>query len=137
MRNRKAGSMQNWYLEPKWVSKFTAQTAEKDKTKEFNINLDVVPKDIIYGINRFQHKQKKGSIDVWWLYDDGGLTLLMPHILTTRSQWKHCTLRVFTLANRKDELDLEKRKYLLIFKKKKIHFKVFSSFIYFLAWLHF
>lgn len=23
-------------------------------------------------ITRFQRKQKKGTIDVWWLYDDGG-----------------------------------------------------------------
>jgi hypothetical protein len=28
--------------------------------------------------------KRKGTIDVWWLYDDGGLTLLLPYILTTR-----------------------------------------------------
>ena len=31
----------------------------------------------------FQHKHT-GHIDVYWLYDDGGLTLLLPYILTTR-----------------------------------------------------
>lgn len=31
-----------------------------------------LPKDIMNEITRFQRKQKKGSIDVWWLYDDGG-----------------------------------------------------------------
>jgi len=87
------------------------ENEQKDKINESTaVNMEVVPKDIIRSINQFQRKQKKGTIDVWWLYDDGGLTMLIPYILTTRSQWKHCTLRVFTLSDRKDELDLEKRK---------------------------
>ena len=51
-----------------------------------------------------------GNIDVWWLYDDGGLTLLLPYILTTRAQFADCSMRVFALANRRDELDRETRK---------------------------
>ena len=31
-----------------------------------------------------QAGKRTGTIDVWWLYDDGGLTLLLPYILTTR-----------------------------------------------------
>jgi len=58
-------------------------------------------------IQQFQVKQRKGHIDVWWLYDDGGLTLLLPHILKTRKQFKDCKLRVFSLANKADELDQE------------------------------
>lgn len=30
-----------------------------------------IPKEVVLDINRFQRKQKKGTIDVWWLYDDG------------------------------------------------------------------
>merc|ERR1712079_732570 len=56
-------------------------------------------------IEMFQDKKRTGYIDVWWLYDDGGLTLLLPYILTTRKQFKSCKLRVFSLANRADELD--------------------------------
>ncbi|KAG7233647.1 hypothetical protein INR49_006761 [Caranx melampygus] len=43
---------------------------------------------------QFKKKQPKGTIDVWWLFDDGGLTLLLPYILTTR-KWKDCELRIF------------------------------------------
>ncbi|KAB7507823.1 Solute carrier family 12 member 2, partial [Armadillidium nasatum] len=68
-----------------------------------------LPKDVLDNITMFQRKQKKGTIDVWWLYDDGGLTLLLPYILTTRNQWSGCKLRVFALANRKDELAMEQR----------------------------
>lgn len=31
-----------------------------------------LPKHIINSITVFRKKQKKGTIDVWWLYDDGG-----------------------------------------------------------------
>lgn len=60
--------------------------------------------------HHFQNKKRTGTIDVWWLYDDGGLTLLLPYILTTRDQFVDCSLRVFTLANKRDELDRETRK---------------------------
>lgn len=31
-----------------------------------------LPKEILNSVTLFQRKQKKGIIDVWWLYDDGG-----------------------------------------------------------------
>ena len=95
-----------------------------------------LPKETLNSVTLFQRKQKKGIIDVWWLYDDGGsclvnwkkffcqlfvclintdlfttgLTLLLPYILTTRPNWSSCKLRVFCLANRKEELDSEQRR---------------------------
>ena len=51
-------------------------------------------------------KKHVGYIDVWWLYDDGGLTLLIPYILTMRKQYAECALRIFALAqdaNNKEE----------------------------------
>jgi len=74
-------------------------------------------------IEMFRDKQKKtGIIDVWWLYDDGGLTLLLPHILTTRKQFKSCKLRVFTLANRNHALDQQQRKMAMLLAKFRIDF---------------
>jgi len=40
------------------------------------------------------------TLDVYWLYDDGGLTLLLPHILTTRMRFARCKLRVFFLSDK-------------------------------------
>ncbi|KFP72011.1 Solute carrier family 12 member 1, partial [Acanthisitta chloris] len=45
---------------------------------------------------QFKKKQGKGTIDIWWLFDDGGLTILIPYILTIRKKWKNCKLRIFT-----------------------------------------
>ncbi|XP_060112194.1 solute carrier family 12 member 3-like [Heteronotia binoei] len=43
----------------------------------------------------FQGKQKKKNIDIYWLFDDGGLTLLIPYLLTRRKRWSRCKVRVF------------------------------------------
>eukprot|EP00102_Acyrthosiphon_pisum_P016810 XP_008187908.1 PREDICTED: bumetanide-sensitive sodium-(potassium)-chloride cotransporter isoform X1 [Acyrthosiphon pisum] len=81
-----------------------------------------LPKDIMNEITRFQRKQKKGSIDVWWLYDDGGLTLLLPYILSTRGNWSSCKLRVFTIANKKDQLEFEQRSIASLLAKFRIDY---------------
>lgn len=69
-----------------------------------------ISKDILDAVTRFQRKQKKGTIDVWWLYDDGGLTLLLPYIISTRRNWSNSKLRVFALSNKHSELEYEQRK---------------------------
>jgi len=79
-------------------------------------------KSVVADITQFQAKKRKGTIDVWWLYDDGGLTLLLPYILTTRSQFSDCSLRVFTLANRRDELDRETRNMISLLAKFRIDY---------------
>jgi len=81
-----------------------------------------VSKDIVSDMTQFQSAKRSGNIDVWWLYDDGGLTLLLPYILTTRQQFSDCKLRVFTLANRKDELDRETRNMAALLAKFRIEF---------------
>ena len=62
-----------------------------------------LPAEVQNSICRFRMKQKRGTIDVWWLYDDGGLSMLLPHILTTRSNWANSKLRVFCLADANEE----------------------------------
>lgn len=69
-----------------------------------------VPKEILDNLNVFNRKQGKGTIDVWWLYDDGGLTILIPYIISTRAYWSNCKIRIFALTNRKLELEMEERK---------------------------
>nr|CAD7400091.1 unnamed protein product [Timema poppensis] len=82
----------------------------------------LLTKDVLNNLTRFQRKQKKGTIDVWWLYDDGGLTLLLPYIINTRRNWSSCKLRVFALANKKDELDFEQRGMASLLAKFRIDY---------------
>ncbi|XP_076332083.1 solute carrier family 12 member 2-like [Tachypleus tridentatus] len=81
-----------------------------------------VPADVMNAVDQFQRKQKKGTIDVWWLYDDGGLTMLIPYILTTRSQWNGCKLRVFSLSHRESDLDRAQANLSVLLKKFRISF---------------
>jgi solute carrier family 12 sodium/potassium/chloride transporter 2 len=78
--------------------------------------------EVIASIQQFQEKERHGFIDVWWLYDDGGLTLLLPHILKTRKQFKHCKLRVFKLANHNDQLDMETRNMASMLSRFRIEY---------------
>jgi len=82
----------------------------------------VLPRSVISSITQFQRKQRKGTIDVWWLYDDGGLTILIPYLLTTRSQFSGCTLRIFTVTSRKDELGTEQRNMAALLAKFRIDY---------------
>lgn len=66
-----------------------------------------LPKEVVDSMNYFQVKRPKGTIDVWWLYDDGGLTLLLPYIISTRPNWSNCKIRIFALSNRKQDLQVE------------------------------
>jgi solute carrier family 12 sodium/potassium/chloride transporter 2 len=91
--------------------------AEKEKRKKYRESIvystregTCVPKETVNAIEIFQKKQPKGTIDVWWLYDDGGLTILLPYIISMRSKWSNCKIRVFALTNRKMELEVEERK---------------------------
>merc|ERR550539_2089769 len=76
-------------------------------------------------MTQFRSKeQKNGTIDVYWLYDDGGLTVLLPHILTTRSKFQKCKLRIFFLSNkRKEELEEEALNMQELLEKFRIEFQ--------------
>lgn len=52
-----------------------------------------LPKDVLADLTQFTRKRSHAVIDVWWLYDDGGLTLLLPYIISTRRTWQSCKLR--------------------------------------------
>lgn len=103
---------------------------ERQRTRTRTISTSVyqdtegkpLAKEIVGDITQFQVRKRSGTIDVWWLYDDGGLTLLIPYILTTRQQFAECKLRVFSLANKKDELDRETRNMAALLAKFRIDF---------------
>jgi hypothetical protein len=67
----------------------------KDDRKE-----SYIPPEVMTSVNQFRRKQKKGTIDIWWLYDTGGITLLAAWILrnTQNSLWYGCKLRVFSVT---------------------------------------
>lgn len=83
------------------------KTSKKDKFRYIaNDDESGIPKEV----SMFTTAQHNGTIDVWWLYDDGGLTILLPYILSLRSQFSRCKIRIFALTNHQMELEVEERK---------------------------
>ncbi|GBP07687.1 Bumetanide-sensitive sodium-(potassium)-chloride cotransporter [Eumeta japonica] len=120
---------------------FTISETKKEKTrKPMDIHRQIVyrasngvelSKDQLTQMSIFQRKQvllrvpdgkESGTLDVWWLYDDGGLTILLPYILSQRSTWSNVKLRVFALANRRHEMELEERNMANLLSKFRIDY---------------
>ncbi|NXK94574.1 S12A2 protein, partial [Formicarius rufipectus] len=70
--------------------------------------LNVADQRLLDASSQFQKKQGKSNIDVWWLFDDGGLTLLIPYLITTKKKWKDCKIRVF-IGGKINRIDHDRR----------------------------
>ncbi|KAK5858606.1 hypothetical protein PBY51_002735 [Eleginops maclovinus] len=75
------------------------QSPEKESADNISDNVDT---DQIKTV--FQNDQGKKTIDVYWIADDGGLTLLVPYLLTRRKRWHRNKVRVFIVG---DEQNME------------------------------
>ncbi|CAK9297134.1 unnamed protein product [Gordionus sp. m RMFG-2023] len=73
-------------------------------------------------ISRFRHKYTRGTIDVWWLFDDGGLTVLLPFILSQRKLWINCEMRVFAITKEKRQIDLVHQQFGAMLQKFRIDY---------------
>ncbi|KAK5600793.1 hypothetical protein CRENBAI_009955 [Crenichthys baileyi] len=68
----------------------------------------------------FQNNQGKKTIDVYWIADDGGLTLLVPYLITRRKRWRRCKVRVFIVG---DEQNMEesRNEMLALLRRFRLH----------------
>ncbi|KAM6388081.1 solute carrier family 12 member 1 isoform 3-T4 [Pluvialis apricaria] len=92
----------------------TINTIQSMHVGEFNQKL-------LEASTQFKKKQGKGTIDIWWLFDDGGLTILIPYILTIRKKWKSCKLRIFT-GGKVNRIEEEKLVMASLLSKFRIKF---------------
>ncbi|KAA0722987.1 Solute carrier family 12 member 3 [Triplophysa tibetana] len=70
----------------------------------------------------FQTKQGKKTIDVYWISDDGGLTLLLPYLLTRRNRWKKSKIRVFLLGDR-ETIDEDRKDMKMLLQRFRLKIK--------------
>uniref|UniRef100_A0A3Q2Z3G3 Solute carrier family 12 member 3 n=1 Tax=Hippocampus comes TaxID=109280 RepID=A0A3Q2Z3G3_HIPCM len=97
----------------------------------FSLSLPTaVPNDPEAQLSRptlFQKKQGKKTIDVYWLSDDGGLTLLLPYLLTRRKRWAKCKVRVF-VGGDNSKNDERRQEVMTLIKKFRLGFHDVESF---------
>ncbi|XP_047622384.1 solute carrier family 12 member 1 isoform X4 [Phacochoerus africanus] len=109
---KKAGKLNITKTTPKKDS--SINTIQSMHVGEFNQKL-------VEASTQFKKKQGKGTIDVWWLFDDGGLTLLIPYILTLRKKWKDCKLRIY-VGGKINRIEEEKIAMASLLSKFRIKF---------------
>jgi len=69
----------------------------------------IINKGALLTMNVFHPKHSSSAIiDVWWLFDDGGLTLLLPYLLRRRKRWRNCRFRIFSCVSG-EQIDAEKQ----------------------------
>nr|CAD31111.1 putative sodium-potassium-chloride cotransporter [Anguilla anguilla] len=98
----------------------TQPLLKKDK-KSPTVQLNVADQRLLEASQQFQKKQGKGTVDVWWLFDDGGLTLLIPYLLTNKKRWKDCRIRVF-IGGKINRIDHDRRAMATLLSKFRIDF---------------
>lgn len=85
----------------------------------------------LQGLNIFHRKRQHGFVDVWWLYDDGGLTILLPYLLKQKKYWEKCKLRIFIQTKSENaNISEEQRNMAMLLSKFRIEFHdliVFST----------
>uniref|UniRef100_A0A8C9MQU3 Solute carrier family 12 member 3 n=1 Tax=Serinus canaria TaxID=9135 RepID=A0A8C9MQU3_SERCA len=69
----------------------------------------------------FQSKQGKKTIDIYWLFDDGGLTLLIPYLLGRKKRWAKCKIRVF-VGGQINRMDEERKAIVSLLSKFRLGF---------------
>ncbi|XP_067839362.1 solute carrier family 12 member 2 isoform X2 [Heptranchias perlo] len=101
--------------------KASTQPLLKKEVKGPSVPLNMTDQKLLQASSQFQKKQGKGTIDVWWLFDDGGLTLLIPYLLTTKKKWKDCKIRVF-IGGKINRIDHDRRTMATLLSKFRIDF---------------
>ncbi|XP_075691976.1 solute carrier family 12 member 2 isoform X2 [Rhinoderma darwinii] len=98
----------------------TSPMMRKD-SKGQGVALDTADQRLLDASLQFQKKQCKSTVDVWWLFDDGGLTLLIPYLLTTKKKWNGCKIRVF-IGGKINRIDHDRRAMATLLSKFRIDF---------------
>lgn len=83
--------------------------------------LNVADQKLLEASQQFQKKQGKGTVDVWWLFDDGGLTLLIPYLIANKKKWNDCKIRVF-IGGKINRIDHDRRAMATLLSKFRIDF---------------
>ncbi|XP_068102802.1 solute carrier family 12 member 2 [Hyperolius riggenbachi] len=99
----------------------STQPLLKKDSKAPGVTLSSADQKLLDASLQFQKKQGKSTIDVWWLFDDGGLTLLIPYLLTTKKKWSDSKIRVF-IGGKINRIDHDRRAMATLLSKFRIDF---------------
>ncbi|CAF4749353.1 unnamed protein product [Rotaria sp. Silwood1] len=102
----------------------TSKSSMPHQTNVLMLKNTILNKGALLTMNVFQSKYSSTPIiDVWWLFDDGGLTLLLPYLLRRRKRWRDCQFRIFSCISG-EKIDAEKQHLAMasLLKKFRINY---------------
>ncbi|KAM3867825.1 solute carrier family 12 member 2 [Diretmus argenteus] len=102
-------------------SKTTSNQSSPLILRETKSPLSLTDQRLLETSQQFKKRQGKGTIDVWWLFDDGGLTLLIPYLLTNKKKWGDCRIRVF-IGGKINRIDHDRRVMATLLSRFRIDF---------------
>uniref|UniRef100_A0A5S6R3N1 Solute carrier family 12 member 2 n=1 Tax=Trichuris muris TaxID=70415 RepID=A0A5S6R3N1_TRIMR len=103
------------------VNSVTLFAKERTPKRHVTSKKSIAAKGLSIAVNQFRRKRKHAVIDVWWFSDDGGLTLLVSHLLSqSKSYLEGAQLRVFTKAQDVNNLTEEEESLKALLAKFRI-----------------
>ncbi|XP_029915950.1 solute carrier family 12 member 2 [Myripristis murdjan] len=102
-------------------SKTTSNQSSPLILRDTKSPLSLTDQRLLETSQQFKKRQGKGTIDVWWLFDDGGLTLLIPYLLTNKKKWGDCRIRVF-IGGKINRIDHDRRAMATLLSRFRIDF---------------
>ncbi|KAI7814336.1 solute carrier family 12 member 10, tandem duplicate 3 [Triplophysa rosa] len=106
-------------VNPAFDAEEATQTENDDTDRNSDIS-DDYPNEQVRTV--FQTKQGRKTIDVYWISDDGGLTLLLPYLLTRRNRWKKSKIRVFLLGDQ-ETIEEDRKDMKMLLKRFRLQIK--------------
>ena len=97
-------------LDLKLEQRMKDKDKDKDKNKNNKNNASQISSEAAASSNssytvsfssvfKFEQNQDCAYIDVWWLFDDGGLTILVAYLLSKSDHFKQCKIRLMVLLD--------------------------------------
>ncbi len=56
-------------------------------------------------LRKFENPNSNGILDVWWMADDGGLTILLPYVMILCTFWNKLNVRINIVTDVMEEKD--------------------------------
>ncbi|KAJ8007579.1 hypothetical protein DPEC_G00095500 [Dallia pectoralis] len=109
-------------VNPGFVADEETESGERDETNSSDKDSVEMPSVADQIKTVFQSKQGKKTIDVYWISDDGGLTLLVPYLLSRRKCWRQSKVRVF-IVGEEQTIEEDRKEMVLLLQKFRLDIK--------------
>jgi len=108
---------------PKGIDEIAQDESMNLKDGDMMKNAREAAANMYFNPNPTKKDAKRKRIDVWWLVDDGGLCILVAHLLQQSPSFKDAKIRILTGAGKGGDVDNRQRRMKALMGKFRISFE--------------